>query len=77
MIEPLLLSIANTIRQVIDQFISFELKQALANIRGIKGLVLVSCGSSLSKPQHFASVQRLVKRYAISCLGLPRLCSHS
>jgi uncharacterized membrane protein YqgA involved in biofilm formation len=51
-----------TSKQLVEQFMSWELRGSFANIGGMRGIIMVACGSSMTQAEHFKVVESLVKR---------------
>ena len=50
-------------QQMVNQFVSCDLRKAIATVGGMKGLVLLACRSSMTHDEHLKIVKNLVKRY--------------
>jgi hypothetical protein len=54
--------IVTDIGKIVRQFISVDVRNALASTKGVKGIILVTCGSSVTNEKHFEDVKGLVTR---------------
>lgn len=48
--------------QLVDSYMGSTLRTAVLELKGIKGLVLLSCGPAWNSPKHFNRVKSLVAK---------------
>jgi L-asparaginase/Glu-tRNA(Gln) amidotransferase subunit D len=54
--------VVTVIPQIIRLFISVDVRNALTMTNGVKGIILVACGSSVTNEDHFKAIKGLVAK---------------